>query len=176
MPEVASGLLLRPDRTFEYFFTYGAADYTAKGNWRSEPGAVILDSAGKEELPFRLLKTAAGDSPEIRVYVHAPNGRGVEHLEVILQTASDKVQARTGADGLAVLPRSGAKTLFLRVPVYDIEAGPFRIDSNVNEFRFEINGEAITQLRFRNERLKIAENDLEMTFWKMDKPLRYRKQ
>ena len=39
--EVGSELLLRPAGTFEFMLAYGAADYYAKGAWRTEGGAVI---------------------------------------------------------------------------------------------------------------------------------------
>ena len=42
--EVGSELLLKPDGTFDYMLAYGAADYWAKGTWRTSNGAVILNS------------------------------------------------------------------------------------------------------------------------------------
>jgi hypothetical protein len=177
IPEVGSGLLLRPDRTFEYFFIYGAADYTAKGTWRNEPGVVILNTPSKDEPPFRLVKSAAGDSSKIRVYIQAPNGRGVDQIEITVAGGPETLRAKTDEDGLAELPRNrAAKSLSIHVPVYDLDAGPFEINGNTGEFWFEINGRAITELRFRDERLKVTQDALEMTFWKADKPLRYRKQ
>src|SRR5690349_19119181 len=41
--EMASGLLLKRDGHFEYFLTYGAADYWAKGTWQRLDGAVVLN-------------------------------------------------------------------------------------------------------------------------------------
>ena len=175
--EVGSGLLLRPDGTFEYVFIYGAADYSAQGTWRNEAGAVILNSSGAESAPFRLLKTSAGDQASIRVHVQAPNGGGVQHMDVTVETAAGPVRAKTGGDGLAVLPRrAGTKSLSIHVPVYDVDGGPFEAAADAGEFWFEINPDAIKRVQFRNERLKITKEGLEMTFWKFGKPLLYEKQ
>ena len=45
-----------------------------------------------------------------------------------------------------------------------------------NEFYFEINGEAITLVRFHDERLTIEGNALLMRYWGEDRPMRYAKQ
>lgn len=176
MPEVGSGLLLKQDQSFEYFFTYGAADYTSKGSWRQDKGSVYLTTTGTEEKPFRVKKTAKGSADVIRVYVQAPNGQGVPHMDVKLTTASGELTERTTQDGVAEFPAKGMpKTIFLHVPVYDVEAGPFEIAPGMNDIFFEINGPAITTLRFKDEQLKFANGALELTYFKGPKPLRYRK-
>lgn len=176
MPEVGSALLLRPTGEFEYFFIYGAADYAAKGSWRAESGSVILTTAGKDEPLFTLRKSAPGPGGEIRVHVQARNGKPVGRIDVRVVTGTDTLDARTDEDGVAVLAaKSAIKSLALHVPVYDVEAGPFNVTDGATEFWFEINGDAITQVKFRDERLKVVSGGLEMTYWKTDKPLLYRK-
>ena len=41
--ETGSGLLLRDDGSFEWFFTYGALDLGARGKWKREGDTVVLD-------------------------------------------------------------------------------------------------------------------------------------
>src|SRR6201996_5698567 len=67
--EVGSELLLKSDGSFEYALAYGAADYWAKGTWRHEDNRVVLNSAGRKEAPFRLLRSEAGKPGRIRVWV-----------------------------------------------------------------------------------------------------------
>ena len=66
MMEVGSELLLKPDGQFEFMLAYGAADYWAKGTWKTENDAVVLDSAGKKEEPFRFLRSEPGTAAESR--------------------------------------------------------------------------------------------------------------
>jgi hypothetical protein len=62
------------------------------------------------------------------------------------------------------------------VPVYSIKAGPFEINASDNDFYFEINGDAITQVLFKDEQLVIEGNDLVMKYWNKEQPIRYKKQ
>ena len=41
--ETGSGLLLRSDCGFEWFFSYGALDLAAKGRWKPAPGGIVLE-------------------------------------------------------------------------------------------------------------------------------------
>jgi hypothetical protein len=172
--EVGSELLLRPNGTFEFMLAYGAADLQASGTWRREADAVILKTAGKKEEPFRLLRSAESKAAGVRIWVKAPNGRPVENIDVALKTDAGFTQARTGPDGAAQfetdkLPRAAA----FRVNVYDLEAGPFELNSAHRDFYFEINGDAITRVPFEDERLAIDGNNLLMRYFDKDTPMRY---
>ncbi len=63
-----------------------------------------------------------------------------------------------------------ARSLVIRVPVYNVE---FPIELNPAHNDFEINGAAITQVRFKEERLRIDGKTLELRFWDKDKAMRY---
>src|SRR6266852_1802364 len=82
--EVGSELLLKPDGTFQYMLAYGAADYQAEGSWKRDGDAVLLKTAGKEEPPFKLVKSAATKTTGIRVHVNGANGRAVPNIDVIV--------------------------------------------------------------------------------------------
>lgn len=95
MMEVGSELLLKPDGQFEFMLAYGAADYWAKGTWKTENDAVVLDSAGTQEEPFRFLRSSAGEAGRISVRVLGKNGRGVPHIRVTLHAAGGEAEATT---------------------------------------------------------------------------------
>src|SRR5271168_5093636 len=97
--EVGSELLLKSDGSFEYMLAYGAADYWAKGTWRYENNSVILNSAGRKEAPFRLLRSEAGKPGRIRVWVINKNNHGVENIRVALQAGNQHFDATTTSDG-----------------------------------------------------------------------------
>ncbi len=175
--EVGSELLLKPDGTFEYMLAYGAADYWAKGTWRHEGDAVILNSAGKEEAPFRLLRSEAGKPGRVRVWVLGKDGHGVANIHVALRAGDQHLEATTDSDGAASFPDAkGARTVWFEVRVYTVQAGPFDGSASERDFYFEINGEAITQVLFKNERLKIEEKGLVMTHGDADHPMHYEKE
>jgi hypothetical protein len=163
--EVGSELLLKPDGTFEYMLAYGAADYSAKGSWRVEGDAVVLTSAAVQGVPLRLVQSGAGKADGFRVAVKTAGGAPVPHIEVGLMTGKDPQVKRTDDTGAAFFgPVRGDKSIALRVLVYDVEAGPFAIDAAHNEVVFEIDGNAITHVPFKAERLRIDGTTLEMRY------------
>ena len=175
--EVGSELWLKPDGNFEFMLAYGAADYWAKGTWKHEGKAVILQSTAKEEAPFHLVRSEAGKPGRIRVWVMGKNGQGVEHIRVVLLTASKPEEATTDSDGAAVFPDvAGAHDVGFEVRVYSLQAGPYKIDPSQKDFYFEINADAIQQVFFKNESLTIEGKDLIMTHWKEGPPMHYGKE
>jgi hypothetical protein len=52
----------------------------------------------------------------------------------------------------------------------------FEINPSHNDFYFEINGDAIAQVLFKDERLAIDGKDLVMKYWNEEQPIRYEKQ
>jgi len=68
------------------------------------------------------------------------------------------------------------RAVSFEVRVYQVEAGPFDINPAHKDIYFEINGDAIQQVLFTDERLAIDGNTLVMTHWGADRSMRYEKQ
>ena len=172
--EVGSEMLLRPDGTFAYMLAYGAADYHARGRWKQEGNAVVLTSDVRELPPFRLVRAEVSNEDAFKVIVKAPNGRPVPNIDVLLKTDTEDVKERTDQQGVAVFLRSlKVQNIRFHIRVYDFESDSFPVEASKNEYQFEINGEAITQVKFKDERLEIDDKCLKMLFWRSDKPMRY---
>jgi hypothetical protein len=175
--EMGSELVLKPDGQFEYMLAYGAADYTAKGKWRSVGETVVLDSKLPDAPAFKLLKSADLRSPDVRVWVKGTSGRGVENLDVKLVSSEGEATVRTDRDGMALFPGvSQPKSVVISVLVYEKDSGVIALNSGHTDFTFEINAEAITTVPFKGEVLKVKGDTLEMTYWDKEKPMVYRKQ
>lgn len=165
--EAGSELLLRPDGTFQFEFAYGAADYSARGTWKAQGNAVILNTpALKNAAPFRLLRSATIPEPALLVHLQAPNGRGVPNIDVVLTTANGPVKGRTDSSGDAEFPKdSPASGVAFTIPVYALETQPIPVNSAHQEFVFEINGEAIATLQFKDERVEVSGKTLILRHW-----------
>jgi len=175
--EVGTELLLRPNGTFEFAFAYGATDYYAKGTWRAEGDSVFLTTEGKEEPPFRLIRSEATKTPGTRVWVKGPGGEPVPDIDVMIETPAGKTVGRTSDTGAAEFTdKTGARSALIRVEVYQLEAGPFALNPAHNDCYFEINGDAIARVPFKDERLKIDGTTLVMARFGGYQPLRYEKQ
>ena len=175
--EVGSELMLKPDGTFEYMLAYGAADYWAKGTWKHEGNAVILHSDAKEEPPFRLTKSEAGKPGRIRVWVIGKNGKGIANIHVGVLAGKEHLEANTDSDGAAVFPDTTKPSqVYFEVRVYSLEAGPYDVNPADRDFYFEINGDTITQVLFKDEALAMEGTTLIMNHGDPPTPMRYVKQ
>lgn len=175
--EVGSELLLKPDGRFEYMLAYGAADYSAKGSWKRQEGAVVLNTQAPDLPAFRMVKGESSKDEFARVWVKAANGQPVPHIRVAVKSDDGVKESKTSNEGAALFPRSGqVREVRFSVPVYGLEAGPFRLDPAQNEYHFEINGESITTVRFKEEKLLIDGKDLLLRYWGGDRPMRYERQ
>jgi hypothetical protein len=111
-----------------------------------------------------------------RVIVKAPNRAPAQHIDVVLHTGAGEVEGRTDEQGVAAFEDArSAKSVRLIVRVYSLDAGPYEVKSTDNDFLFEINGEAITRVQFKDERLRVTGATLEMLFWDKDQPMKYQK-
>lgn len=172
--EVGSELLLKPDGEFEYMLAYGSADYASKGKWHQEKGYVVLNTEAPEEDPFRLVRSSASKSPAFRVWIKTPQGRPVPHIEVVVDEDDGSRTAQTDDEGVAVFGNvKRPRAIRINVRVYRLEAGPFPVEKGKSDFEFEINGPAITTVRFKNEKLKQNGGTLEMLFWNPEHPMNY---
>ncbi len=175
--EVGSELLLKPDGSFEYMLAYGAADYEAKGTWKRDHDFVVLNTTGKEAPPFRLLRSTASKAQGIQVGVEGTTGLPAANIKVVLRTATGASEQSTNGHGAAIFPEARSpRSVILRVPVYSVVWGPFELNPEHNDFHFEINGEAIMRVRFKDERLKIEGKSLDLRFWDKDKAMLYERQ
>jgi hypothetical protein len=174
--EMGSELVLKPGGEFEFMLAYGAADYTAKGKWKSVGETVVLDSKLPDGPAFKLVKSADLRSPDVRVWVKGTSGKPVENLEVVLTSAEGEARAHTDRDGMAIFAGvSKPKSVVISVPVYEKDSGVVELNGSHTDFTFEINADAITSVPFKGEVLKVKGDTLEMTHWDKEKPMVYRR-
>ncbi|MEO8112504.1 MAG: hypothetical protein ABI594_20815, partial [Ginsengibacter sp.] len=55
-PEIASGFLLKPDSTFQFFFSYGALDREGEGKYSIHNNKVVFNSRLQPTTEFDLIK------------------------------------------------------------------------------------------------------------------------
>ncbi|HUR66727.1 MAG TPA: hypothetical protein VMZ03_10295 [Chitinophagaceae bacterium] len=90
MREMASGFLLNPDHTFQFFFIYGALDRFAKGEWKQEGDTIHFSTRSWPGTDFTLVRTEEGEkdlitvgfeksNPMLSVYMYASLGNGAEN-------------------------------------------------------------------------------------------------
>src|SRR6185503_1226040 len=55
--EVGSGFLLKPDHTFQMFFSYGSLDKSGSGTWTQKDSFLILNSDARPSNDFKLISS-----------------------------------------------------------------------------------------------------------------------
>jgi hypothetical protein len=174
--EVGSELLLTRDGNFQFVLAYGAMDLMARGTWRQEGDTVILNSTLSQEPVFRMSRGSSNSPASLRVTVKGADGQPAERIDVILNGPAGSSRGKTDEHGVAVFQDlHSAQSVSFHVPVYDFEAGPFPLDAAHNDFEFVVNGEAIMQVPFREERLKIQGNTLDLRFFDRGTAMVYKK-
>lgn len=155
--EVGSELLLRPDGNFEFMFAYGAADYWGKGTWKAEKDSVILTSRpGKRTPPFRLLGSSVVLAEGVRVHVVGPNGAAVPNIDVRITCAKGLLTGQTNSEGVASFKDASSVTAVeFQIREFEFQAGPYEVSPAHHDYTFEINGESITEMEFKDQKLTI---------------------
>ena len=175
--ETGSELLLKPDGSFEFMLAYGAMDLESHGSWRREGDAVILNAIVSGEPLFKQSKTGASEKPGIRVKVTGPTGEPADNVDVAVNVEGKWVRGRTDGHGTAEFAEAhGAKSVIFHIPVYDASMGPLPVDPAHNEFEYVLNGDAITQVPFKDEHLKFDGKSLELSFFDKEHIFHYQKQ
>jgi len=174
--EVGSELLVQPDGKFQYMLAYGAADYMAAGTWKREGDSIVLNTVTKGDPPFKLLKSSASPEEGIRITVKGPGGHKAPNIDVFLKLDGKVIEGRTDSAGIAAFPRGNKGSVRFVIDVYQFQSEEFPLPAGHNELEFQINGEAITTVKFVNEPLKVNGRTLEMRFWDKNRVLNYEKQ
>lgn len=141
--EVASQLWLKPDSSFEFFFSYGAVDRSGNGKWvtdKTDSNRIILNSRTRPEADFALADSKSINDPYTIIKVSAPNTSLLPYTYVKLYTAREIIEKKTNSEGIVTIPRQEIKKIELLFELCPDRFSTFIISStkqNHFEFRFE---------------------------------------
>ncbi len=140
MREVASGLRLNADHTFEFFYTYGASDRHASGTWSQDSGTVVLQGSKKKGRDFILSKSAREGGLGKVIRITDKNTYLQQSVVCYAYTEEDTLFEESGIDGLVRFNADGIKRIELIHGVFPDE--PTVIDcanDPSNYFEFTLN-------------------------------------
>lgn len=87
--EMASGFLLKPDNTFRFFFSYGALDRFASGEWKQEGENIIFNSRIWHGADFTLVRSEPGAEEGIIIELQPPNPMLAAYLQLSLARGAE---------------------------------------------------------------------------------------
>ena len=131
--ELASGLWLKADGTFEYWLTVGSLDETARGRWTAEGDRIVLvnDPAPVPPIitPGRA-RLVPGTGFGLRVTL--PTGQGVEGVNVVVGfDQGEPAEGYTQTDGWTLPGGDSRKPRWvqLSMPAYGLSSPRFPVDT-----------------------------------------------
>ncbi|MGV3601410.1 MAG: hypothetical protein ACO1N1_09410 [Dyadobacter fermentans] len=137
--ETASAILLKPDSTFEIYFSYGAMDRQGNGKWAFKDGNIILNSRPKPERDFALVTSKTVSDEFITVRIVDSNEQVLPFFETVVKTADGEKYGKISHEGVFRTPKTKTTgiDLFFTLAPERFTSFPVQSDDNYFEFRIE---------------------------------------
>ncbi len=152
--EVASGFLLKPDSTFQFFFSYGALDREGSGKWTVRDNQIILNSRPKPSPDFSLIKSKTVDNDFTTIKIIDNNKNILRYVYGTLKFSDTTIEEKTNEEGELKINRKGAENISLVFEFCPEKISNFKVDEGKNYFEFKMES-FITEVFFENFHLQI---------------------
>lgn len=174
--EMACGLKLNPDSTFNFYYIYGAAERYAEGKWNFTNGKIILNTAKKAQPDFILLKSKHIAEKKFTIKVTEQNKQVLPFVVAYVKGKGVLNTQRANSEGEIEFADTDVDTIYLQHGIW--ENAPVVIpvtDKKLNYFEFKINPE-IVNIEIQNVQLVPEDKDLKGGHPLMDGEFLYIKQ
>jgi hypothetical protein len=137
--EVGSGFLIKPDSTFEFFFSYGALDRTGSGKWIAKGNEIILNSKPRPLHDFALISSKLITNDFITIKITDNNELLQRYVYAKMKFADTAMEGMSNQEGAIKFPRKNMENLSLQFQFCPEKTSVFELDKEHNyfEFRFE---------------------------------------
>ena len=161
--EMASGLLLKPDSTFEFFFSYGAMDRGGSGKWQwsEKDSMLILNTVNRHPSDYALTNSRKGPGKQTVIRIADANTHLLGYIQMRVHTANGIIEGNADPKGFFTMPFQPVKKIDLLFELCPEKFSTIEIKDSTHsyfEFRFE---PWITDVYFENVMLKQTEKGLE---------------
>ncbi|HLK28414.1 MAG TPA: hypothetical protein VKT28_07525 [Puia sp.] len=157
--ETASGIQLKPDSTFEFFYSYGALDRYGSGKWSIANHSIELNSRTRPPLDFKLISGKKTAENSITIKISDKNTNLLRYVLCIVKTKNGEHQQMTNVEGIAQFPKEKADSVSLIFQWCPDRFSTFNINSDNNYFEFGFEP-WIAEIFFEHFQLKIEKNKL----------------
>lgn len=158
--EMASGFLLKPDGSFQFFFSYGALDRHGSGKWVLHNDEVTLNSAKKPEHDFALMESKNVPDDNITVQITDRNRNLLRYVYASLQKEEQESWQPANNDGLILFPQQEIKDISILFEFCPEKISTFTdINKKHNYFTFRFEP-WIVEVFFKNFVLKAGPDGL----------------
>ncbi len=158
--EVASGLRLNKDSTFQFYFSYGALDRYGSGKWSAHDNNVILSSKPYPGKDFKLVKSSSSKNNFITINIKDKNTNLYRLVFCRFKTPKGDSIINADEQGLMIIPNPvDSIELLCELCTERVSSFPVDIKKSDNYvFNFE---SWITEVFFKSFPLHYAGDHLE---------------
>jgi len=136
--ETASAILLKPDSTFELYFSYGAMDRQGRGTWSFNQGKITLKCGPKPLVDFALTESKSTPDSLTTVKITAPNSQLLPHFEVTIRSNTGDHYGKTDSEGIFQIPKTAVASIELFFKFCPERYSTFPIQKTDNYFEFRV--------------------------------------
>lgn len=158
--EMASGFLLKPDNSFQFFFAYGALDRHATGKWEQNDGHIVMNSAARPGNDFVLTGSSRNTTGTIGIIMEHKSPLLRRHIYCSLEEGNAGSWKQMNEDGEVTFPQqdlSSIAILFEFCPERFTQIFIDKTDHNTFRFRPE---PWLFELFLENFTLSVGNNQL----------------
>ncbi|MGH2646921.1 MAG: hypothetical protein ACRDE8_05105 [Ginsengibacter sp.] len=157
--ETASVFLVKPDSTFEFFFSYGAIDRYGSGKWSVSGDKIILNSDKKPGQNFKMITSKKTDNNYITVKITDSNAYLLNHVYAGLQFADTTLGDISDENGEIKISKKDPQKISLTFEFCPEKTSVFNIDKTLNYFEFKFEP-WIAEVFFTDFPLALAADEL----------------
>ena len=158
--EIASGFLLKDDKSFQFFFAYGALDRHATGKWEKQDGQVVLNSAAKPGNDFILTASSKTTSDTIGIVMEHKSPLLRRHIFCSLDEGKEGSWKQMNEVGEVFFPKQDMSSIAI---LFEFSPERFTLipmeESDHNNFRFRPEP-WLFEVFLENFSLAIGDNEL----------------
>lgn len=134
--EVGSGFLLKPDSTFQFFFSYGALDRQGSGKWTVKDKEVIFNSKPWPLRDFALISSKAVNEDFITIKIVDNEKPLIRYVYVKLVSNGEVMEGMANEKGEIKFSKKRIDSLSLVFQFCPEKISVFQPDKSHNYFEF----------------------------------------
>lgn len=161
MREMAGAFRFSADGSFEFFYSYGAADRMADGRFTQEGNRIILKSskeAGKDFTVTKQSNTGKG----ITIKISAPDPYLASTVRCIVINGETKTSIEADNRGVIHTDLPGAEKIYLQHQLFPDVVTPIKDENNANNY-FEVSlNPSLQKISFKGIDLTVDGDTLRM--------------
>ena len=136
--ETSSAILLKPDHSFEIYYSYGSIDRQGSGRWKMENNRIILNSRPWPKNDFKLVTRQSTADELTTVKITTGNEQLLPYFEVMIRAADGEKKGNTNANGIYQTPRVKANKIEIFFTLCPERYSTIPVTSDDNYFEFKV--------------------------------------